>query len=479
MLSLALLLSCFAFQQDPASTQEPASTTQPASEQRPNIIFIMADDLGREWIPLYGGSEAEMPHLDRLAESGMTFKNAYATPLCIPSRISLLTGQYPYRHGWINHWEVNQWGNGFHFDPEEYLTLANLLRDSGYATAIAGKWQVNDLRVQPNILDDHGFEEWCVWPGYQPDTPPSANRYWNPYLQTASGSNIYKGEFSTDIFVDFLLEFMDRNRDRPNFLYFPMCLPHFPFTSTPHDRESVSRMDRHRAMVQYVDHALGRIVQGLEEDGHLENSIIIFTTDNGSPNLLNARVSDYKIKGGKGRLRDSGCGAALVVSGQGRVTANSQTEELVDFTDFLPTLLELAGTALPEQSIVDGQSFAGLLTGDQDFQGRDWIMAMGSGRNARYVDGKVVPFRTYENRCLRDHRFKLWIEEGEPTRLFDLQEDPLEKTNLIGSEEEHHMAAREKLIKIASTFPAKDSAPRYTPTPEQEWDLKDREIPKD
>jgi arylsulfatase A-like enzyme len=129
---------------------------------RPNILLILVDDLGKDWIGCYGADGASTPHIDRLAAAGMKFRNAWSMPQCTPTRVTLLTGQYPWRTGWVNHWDVPRWGVGY-FDWEEYTTFARVLRGAGYATAIAGKWQINDFRLEPGALAKHGFDDWCVW----------------------------------------------------------------------------------------------------------------------------------------------------------------------------------------------------------------------------------------------------------------------------------------------------------------------------
>ena len=156
--------------------------------KRPNIIFIMVDDLGPEWLSCYGGEEMETPNLDRLAKEGMRFTNAYSMPQCTPTRATLLTGQYPFRHGWCNHWDVPRWGAGCHFDSKYNITFARVLKNAGYVTAAAGKWQINDFRVQPDTMEKHGFDEHCMWTGYESNNPPSAKRYWDPYIHTKQGS---------------------------------------------------------------------------------------------------------------------------------------------------------------------------------------------------------------------------------------------------------------------------------------------------
>ena len=169
-----------------------------AAEERrqPNILFILVDDLGKEWISSYGGEGVWTPAIDQLATTGMKFNNAWCMPQCTPTRVTLLTGQYPFRHGWTNHWDVPRWGAGAHFDPSLNTTFANVLRDAGYKTCAVGKWQIDDFRVEPKAMEEAGFDDWCMWTGYEADNPPSAERYWNPYINIkGKGSKTFEGEF--------------------------------------------------------------------------------------------------------------------------------------------------------------------------------------------------------------------------------------------------------------------------------------------
>src|SRR5690606_15017299 len=120
-------------------------------------------------------------------------------------------------------------------------------------TAVAGKWQVNDFRIQPEAMVSHGFDDYCMWTGYEADNPPSAERYWNPYLHTKEGSKTYTGQFGEDIFTAFLIDFMQKHRDEPMFLYYPMCITHVPFTSTPDEPDVTGKYPCHKAMVRYMD----------------------------------------------------------------------------------------------------------------------------------------------------------------------------------------------------------------------------------
>ena len=131
--------------------------------QKPNVILVMVDDLGRDWVSCYGAKH-QTPNLDQLAKEGVRYETAWSMPIGTPTRVTLLTGQYPFRHGWTTHYDVPRQGGGG-LRPDRFTTFARVLRDHGYSTVIGGKWQVNHLGKQPNVLKEHGFDEHCVWPG--------------------------------------------------------------------------------------------------------------------------------------------------------------------------------------------------------------------------------------------------------------------------------------------------------------------------
>lgn len=284
-----------------------------AAQRPPNLVLIMVDDLGPEWLRCYGGQSTPTPVLDRLASGGMRFTNAYAMPKCTPTRVTLLTGQYPFRHGWVNHWDVQRWGAGSHFDPAHNLTFARPLRDTGYATAIAGKWQINDFRLQPDVLGAHGFDDWCVWSGFESGNPPSAERYWNPYVHTRAGSSTRTGAFGPDVFVDFLIDFARRHRDRPLLLYYPMVLTHTPLTTTPDAPAVAGKQARHAAMVHYVDRCVERLVDAIDELGLRDDTIVVFCGDNGTTRGIEAQTAHGRVVGGKGLLSENGTRSPFIV----------------------------------------------------------------------------------------------------------------------------------------------------------------------
>jgi arylsulfatase A-like enzyme len=141
----------------------------------------MFDDMGKEWVSAYGSESISTPAIDALASDGMRFDNVWSNPQCTPTRLSLLTGQYPFRNGWVNHWDTPRWGHGY-FDWRKYPSLAGTLKQAGYATVAAGKWQVNDFRIEPEAMKKHGFDSYAMWTGWEEGVEASAERYWDPYI---------------------------------------------------------------------------------------------------------------------------------------------------------------------------------------------------------------------------------------------------------------------------------------------------------
>jgi len=437
--------------------------------QRPNIIFAMVDDLGKEWISCYGAEEIQTPHIDQLAQCGLRFENAYSMPQCTPTRASLLTGQYPFRHGWVNHWDVPRWGRGCHFDPVANPSIARVLKNAGYQTCVAGKWQINDFRIQPRILNQLGFDQFMMWTGFEAGNPPSAQRYWDPYLFTKEGSKTYTGEFGPDLCNKFILDFIDQqSKDEPFFVYYPMILTHGPLTTTPH-QPNASKAEQFRAMVEYMDILMGRILQKLDESGLRQNTIVVWTTDNGTGGFSN-RLNGRRVSGAKGKTLENGTCQPFIVSCPGIVPEGQTTDALTDFTDLLPTFAEIAKAQLPKGHLLDGQSLASVYLGKALDGPRKWIMSMGGGPGTYNDEGRVINLRTYRDRVIRDKRYKLYVENDRSSvKLVDLKEDPDELTNCLDDPE--LIEVRKQLEAVEKSFPPQDASPRYTPLPAQKWDL--------
>ncbi|MDD7983546.1 sulfatase-like hydrolase/transferase [Lentisphaera marina] len=446
---------------------------------KPNIIYIMVDDLGKEWISCYGAEDIQTPNIDALAATGMKFNNAYSMPACTPSRTTLLTGKYPFRTGYVNHWDVPRWGIGyFDWKQKENTTFARLMKEQGYATFATGKWQLNDFRLEPLAMQKHGFDDWAMWTGCETSKDKqhekkSTQRYWNAHINTKEGSKTYEGKFGPDIYTDHLIKFMRQHKDKPMCLYYPMVLPHTPVAATPDEPKAKGVLGKHKAMVRYIDKMVGKLVKELDDLGIRDRTIIILTTDNGSappPRGVIGTRNGRKIVGAKSTETEAGVNAPFIVNCPGLVPAGVETDALTDFTDILPSFVELGGGEVPKDLIIDGSSFAPLILGEKQDSDRKWIMALGYG-SATLDDKGVRGAKDFSTRVIRDKRYKVWISnERQIIRLHDLKKDPWEENNLITIDKPEHKKALEKFQSVLDSLPEKDARPLYEARAANPWD---------
>lgn len=440
--------------------------------ERPNILFILADDMGKEWVSAYGAEDIKTPNIDLLADQGIRFDNAWSHPQCTPSRVSLITGQYPYHNGWVNHWDAPRWGRAY-LDWTQNQSVARIMKDAGYATAAAGKWQVNDFRIEPEAMTKHGFDDYAMWTGYETGNAASAERYWDPYIHTKQGSKTYQGQFGEDVFSEFLLNFIENNKDQPWFAYYAMNLPHTPYTTTPHKLKLDKNIDKHKAMVEYADLIVAKMVKRLEEMGERENTIIIWTTDNGTNKSIVGTLNGRKVRGGKTLTTENGINSPFIVNGPGLVPAGVVSDALVDFTDILPTFADLANAKIPADYQLDGKSFAPYILAKQSDSNRTSILSMGGRNEAQVSDQGVENKFVFRDRVIRDKRYKLYVKASPMLgfeKLMDLKNDPEEKINLLNSKDPQVMAAKAALIKVARAQPRKDNDPKYRKRQALDWD---------
>lgn len=388
-----------------------AAAAAGAGEARqPNIVLIMADDIGVECLGCYGSEAYETPHLDALAAGGMRFEHAHSQPICTPSRVQIMTGQY-------NNRNYIRFGL---LDPEA-VTFGQLLRDAGYRTCIAGKWQLGGGFGRPRHF---GFDRYCLW---QLTRRPS--RYPNPGLEIDGRECDFKeGQFGPDLVTDYIGEFMEANRDRPFLVYYPMILPHWPFVPTPDHPDWDPTMWRDAkgepggfrgpkywdAMVRYTDKMAGQVVAKLEELGLREETLVIWTGDNGTYTGITSPFRGREYQGGKGSTKDNGTHVGFIASWPGTIPAGSVSESLVDFADLLPTLTDVAGADVPEELHIDGVSLAPLFQGKP--REKDHIYCWYHRNGVREQASEHV----------RTARYKLYANG----RFFDIQSDPDEETDL-------------------------------------------------
>ena len=384
----------------------PAAAPAP---EKPNIVLILADDVGQEALGCYGGESYRTPHLDALAASGIRFRHGYSQPVCHPTRVNLLTGRYPLRLG------NPKWGS---FPKEEEPnTFAHALKRAGYATAVAGKWQLALLGRDLDHPRRLGFDEYSLFGWHE------GPRYWRPLIwQNGKKRDDVADRYGPEVYCDFLIDFIRRNKAKPFMAFYSMALCH---DVTDDLKEHVpfgpgkDRYDDFKEMVEAMDREVGRLVGALDRMGLREKTLILFTGDNGSPTRSIAGVRDGKltrepvvskrrgadVPGGKGSMTDGGTRVPLLASWKGAVKPGQVVDDLVDMSDYFPTFLELAGAKPPDGVRLDGRSFAPRLRGEEG-KGRPWVSA--ERRGGRWV---------------RTQRWKLY-DDG---RLFDLKADPMEK----------------------------------------------------
>ncbi|MCA8999642.1 MAG: sulfatase-like hydrolase/transferase, partial [Planctomycetaceae bacterium] len=278
------------------------------------------------------------------------------------------------------------------------------------------------------------------------------------------------GEFGPDICNDFILDFLKRqDAETPFFVYYPMLLTHGPLTTTPH-RPDAGGKDRHHAMVEYMDFLVGNVVETLNETGLRKNTIIVWTTDNGTSVGISNRMNGRLVPGAKGKTLENGTCEPFIVNGPGLVPEGKTSPALSDFTDLLPTFAELAGAELPEGYEFDGHSLASVWLGKSDRGPRHWILSMGGQPGTYDEDGRVINVHKYRDRVIRNERYKLYIEtDRSAAKLVDLDNDPAELVNRIDDPE--LAAVLSELKAIEATFPAEDASPRYEPLPPRPWDV--------
>jgi len=396
------------------------------SGRKPNVVLIMADDVSWECFGCYGAEDYKTPNIDALAAKGIRFAHCYSTPICTPSRVKLMTGKYNFR-------------NYTHFgylDPKE-KTFAQMLRSAGYKTAIAGKWQLNGLYHRAEGSADKtrphkaGFDEYCLWQVTEGKSGArGGERFWSPPLEQ-NGTFLTKednhGKYGPDLMSEFLCDFIERNKGGPFFVYYPTVLVHDPFVPTPdtigdrprtHESNQAPKGGADRkanfvAMVEYLDKIVGKIVKKVEEVGQLENTIFLFTADNGTNQSLSSQWEGRKIRGGKGTTTDMGTHVPCVAYWKGHTPSGLVSSDLIDFTDFYTTIGEAAGVKRGADDPIDGRSFLPQLMGKEG-NPREWVLCHYQPYWGNFAGRQYV--RNEEFKLYRDGTFYRVPEDLEEAR---------------------------------------------------------------
>ena len=390
-------------------------------KQKPNVILIMADDIGFECLSINGSTSYKTPVLDSLALNGINFTKAISQPLCTPSRVKIMTGKHNFRN--YEH---------FTYLNSNQKTFGNLFKENGYKTAIVGKWQLNGIKIKAvdkNISQDNkrpyefGFDEYSLW--QLTKTKDLGERFANPLIEQ-NGKFLPRNEnaYGPDVVSDYAVDFIKRNKDDPFFIYYPMLLVHDPFVPTPDSSEWKSLETRSEKdnkyfvdMVAYMDKIIGKIVDELEAQGIAENTLLLFVGDNGTHPRIISQTENGSIRGGKGNTISHGVNVPMVASWPSIIKKSRNYSGLVNFNDFYATFTDI----LNVENDSDGESLVQILKNKETLK-RETVSI--------YYDPMWGNISRFRNVFSQTKRYKLY-QNGE---FFDMEKDVLE-TNPLNNED--------------------------------------------
>ena len=398
-----------------------------AASDRPNVLLIVADDLGFGDLSCYGATDLQSPHLDALAASGQRWTSFYANcPVCSPTRAALLSGRYQDLvgvPGVIRTNAENSWGDL----QDDAVLLPQVLSDAGYRTSCIGKWHLG--LDQPDRPHDRGFEQFHGFLGDMMDDYYTHLRHGNNYMRQGDDTIDPQGH-ATDLFTDWAIEALRSDDDRPFFLYLAYNAPHTPiqppeeWVSKVKKREPGITDKRVRlvALIEHMDDGIGRVLRTLDEIGKADETVVIFTSDNGGQISVGAGNGPHRD--GKGSVYEGGLAVPTLVRGPALTTAGSETDQLALSMDLTLTIAEMAGISLPGPR--DGVSLVPTLrNGSQPelrplhfFRRREGGLAY----NGQTID------------AVRMGKWKLLQNKPtEPYEIYNLDDDPMEERNVFGS----------------------------------------------
>ena len=360
--------------------------------EKPNIIFILADDLGIGDVSCYGSDQNKTPIIDQLAKGGIRFTRGYTAPLCGPSRAMILTGRYAFRTGAVNQDMVGD------IKPENEVLIPSVLKPAGYITSLVGKW--SQFSKTPG---DFGFDDYLTFAG--------SGDYWSTekkksenYIENGVNKILDAQTYMPDLMHDHLVDFITTNKDKPFFLYYSMVHVHALIQRTP---DSKPGSDLYEDNTAYMDKLVGKLLKTLDDLKLRKNTLIVFMGDNGTASQYADRgtIGGKALSGKKGTMLECGSLVPTIANWPGVIDGGKTSDLLIDSTDLLPTFADLAGAKLPNNRVIDGHSFLPQLLGKKG-NSREWIfIELG---NKWYV---------------RDTKWKLNRED----ELFDMSNSPFEE----------------------------------------------------
>lgn len=458
----ASALPVAAAQQDPQAVTEPQGAAETVSARRPpNVVLILTDDLGHNDISLNGNALVRTPHIDSIARDGVRFLSGYAShSTCAPSRAALLTGRYPQRFGF----EYVRTPDGFikAYDgtyptddvvefreaqrpaeedaglPHDEVTLAGLLRSAGYRTGLFGKWHLGSGRS--HWPQTHGFDEFVGFPGgatlFSASSDPSTidarlpwsgidNYLWAnlPFRMIDNDRAVEPEGYVTDVLTERAVDFIERHHERPFFLFLAHPAPHNPLDAPRRIYERLGHIEDHKtrvyyAMVEAVDEGVGRVLDALARRGLTNDTIVIFSSDNGGAWYTRIPVHNLPYRGWKATFFEGGINVPLLLRWPGTIPAGQVVSGPASQIDVVPTVAAAAGAKTPADREIDGVNLLPMLVDG----GRDAYSAL-RGRTLFWKQGSYA--------VLRQGQWKLQVQ-GKPRQvwLFDLERDPTEQVNL-------------------------------------------------
>ncbi len=416
------------------------------AQQKTNIILILADDLGYGDLSCYGSVRQQTPNLDKMATEGLMFNQFYAgSAVCTPTRVSVMTGKYPLRFNVTKHFNDEEM-----FLQADVPTIPKMLKQAGYISKHVGKWHLgglNEIHVNDRTNNmpgpiEHGFDHYLAMledPLYR--RPAMIEKY----LYREGGKYLVRDEKRiepieghwTDIKTNEAIQFIEENKndDNPFFLNLWFDTPHAPYepapdvSLNPYKQKAKGDDLLYRSMVTHLDYSVGRIIDKLKELGIDENTLVIFTSDNGpayqgSPGALKGRKLDF---------HEGGIRVPAIAWWPGKIAAGKESNQLLHTNDFFPTFCAAANVECTKDLNLDGQNILPYLQNNSLEVKRDYVfwqieLYKGNGNYGVTVDKRPEPVAT---EVVRKGNWKLLTKEGEPVELFNLEHDPYERWNLI------------------------------------------------
>lgn len=399
---------------------------------KPNILLILTDDQGYHDVSYYGTKDIQTPHTDALAKAGMRFDNFYANcPVCSPTRAALLTGRYQEFvgvPGVIRTYPEDNWG---YLDPKATM-LPEMLQIGGYHTALIGKWHLG--LESPNIPNERGFDFFHGWLGDMMDDYWKHRRHEINYMRRDKEIIDPEGH-ATDLFTKWSVDYIKEQAkdDQPFFLYLAYNAPHFP-VQPPEDwlakvkaREPGLSEKRAKlvAFIEHLDDGIGQVIQALKDSGEYDNTIIVFTSDNGG--LLRDAANNGPFRDGKQSVYEGGLKVPTVMVWKDKVLAGSSSAYKALSMDLFPTLVEAAG--LKATHPIEGKSFLPTLLGQEQSDANRPLFFSRREGGSRYGGLTIQAVQLNNWKLLQNSPFA-------PQELYNLAEDPAEENNLIDTEKE-------------------------------------------